>query len=200
VSTPAAVLPPGEHLDLLLEAIEIEGRAQRLLLGGDWNQGRTLMREASGRYRASWELAPPRSFGRLVGMLKAAVIGGDASDAAAYASRQGADLDSPTAAYAAALIALIGGDDGAAKPCAAAMRSGSEAFSRAADAIDAVVDRDQAAYVDSIAAITRDFESRDAYLTGVAIADTAVMFEEFARERGLAADLSSPVLPRPRET
>ena len=153
------------------------------------------MNDASALYRTSWELAPPRSFGRLVGMLKSAIIGGTGAEAARYASTQGHDLETPTAAYAAAMIALVDGDETRARECADAMRSASAAFARAADAIDAMVGRDQAAYSQSITAIVRDFESREAHLTGVAIADTAVMFEELARSRGLAGGVKSGLLP-----
>ena len=42
-------------------------------------------RVAEQRYRESWEAAPPGGYGRLVGMLKAAILRGDASEAADYA-------------------------------------------------------------------------------------------------------------------
>lgn len=61
------------------EAIRLEGDGYRRLFAADELGARDLLREAAAAYRRSWEVAPPRSFGRLVGMLKAAVIvgGGD---------------------------------------------------------------------------------------------------------------------------
>jgi hypothetical protein len=42
-----------------------------------------------------------------------------------------------------------------------------------------------------------DFERRDKHLTGVPIADTALMFEVFAQRRGLTARSKSELLPAP---
>jgi hypothetical protein len=45
------------------------------------------------------------------------------------------------------------------------------------------------------AGIVADFEGRSEHLTGVPIADTALMLERFAERRGLAARPSSALLP-----
>jgi hypothetical protein len=47
-----------------------------------------------------------------------------------------------------------------------------------------------------VTAIVRDFEARTDHLTGVAIADTALVLERLAAPRGLAAGVESVVLPR----
>ncbi len=191
-------LPPGPHLDLLLEALDAEAGAQRALMAGDAASARPMFEAASRRYRASFECAPPGSYGRLVGMLKAAVIAGDASDAADYARTavEGAE-PTPTASYVRALVALIGGDDPLAEHAARPMRAGDAAFGRAADAVEALALRDDAGYRDACAAIVVDFEGRQDHLTGVPIADTAVMFEAFAQERGMACHPRSPLMPGP---
>ena len=44
-------------------------------------------------------------------------------------------------------------------------------------------------------AIVRDFEGRDAHLTGVPVADTAMLMEALAAPRGLAAHPASPLMP-----
>jgi hypothetical protein len=44
-------------------------------------------------------------------------------------------------------------------------------------------------------AIVEDFEGREAHLTGVPIADTALMLERLAERRGLAAHPESLLLP-----
>ena len=41
----------------------------------------------------------------------------------------------------------------------------------------------------------RDFEERAEHLTGVAIADTALMLEVLGRRRGMVVAVESPVLP-----
>ena len=55
-------------------AIGRDGDAQRALLAGDVNVARAAFAEAAELYRRSWEAAQPASYGRLVGMLKSAVL------------------------------------------------------------------------------------------------------------------------------
>ena len=104
-------MQPGPHVEEMEAAIRADGEGLRALLDGDEERGRERLAEAVARYRASWELAPPRSYGRLVGMLKAAVIAGDAGEAAVYVRSQIADADSPPSCYALAVAALVDGDD-----------------------------------------------------------------------------------------
>lgn len=188
-------LAEGPHLDLLREAIATEATAQRALLAGD-GAARAGMLEASRLYRASWEAAPPNSFGRLIGMLKAAVIAGAAGEAAAYALTEiSADAGSAPARYAVAIAALVEGDDGKAATAAAGMRDASPPFARAAEAITALARRDREGYADALGEIVADFEGRSEHLTGVAIADTALMLETLAEERGVACRPASRLLP-----
>jgi hypothetical protein len=88
------------------------------------------------------------------------------------------------------------GDDGLAERAAAGMRGGSPPFLRAADAIAALVAGDAVGYAAAIAAIVEDFEGREQHLTGVPIADTALMLDRLAAQRGLASTVESPLLPR----
>ena len=182
----------------LEEALAAEARGHRALLAGDAEGGAAAMREAADAYRASWQAAPPSAYGRLVGMLKAAVLAGDARAEAAYARVElGAAPESPTASYALAIAALVEGEDAAATVAAARMRPASPAFARAADAVAALADGDGAAYAAAVAAIVADFAARDEHLTGVPIADTALMLERLAAPRGLAAAPDTPLLPPP---
>ena len=67
------------------------------------------------------------------------------------------------------------------------MATGGEAFARTAAALAALARRDENAYaVGAGAPCSRDFEARDLHLTGVAIADTALVLERLAGARGLA--------------
>jgi hypothetical protein len=183
-----------DHAELLVRAIEAEGRAHRALLAGA--DAADELRAASRLYRESWEAAPPASYGRLIGMLKAAVLAGDAGEAALYARGSLGDAaGSAPAGYALAIAALVQGDDDEAAAAAEAMRGGSEAMVRAADAIAALAAGDEAAYAEAVRAIVVDFEGRDQHLTGVPIADTALMLERLAAARGMAAGVESPLLP-----
>jgi hypothetical protein len=190
-------MEPGEHRDALEDAIRLEGEAHRALLAGDEATAGARLAEAAGRYRTSWEVAPPRSFGRLIGMLKALIIAGaDAVPAAAYVRAQVGEEDaSPPAWYALAIAGLVTGDDDLARRAAEGMRPGLPAFGRTADAVDALARRDGDAYADALRAIVADFEARDEHLTGVPIADTALMLERLAEARGLAARPGSALLP-----
>ena len=71
----------------------------------------------------------------------------------------------------------------------------SDAFVRAADAVLALARGDAGAYALAVQAIVSDFESRDAFVTGVPIADTALMFERLAQEREMRAGIESRLLP-----
>jgi hypothetical protein len=185
-----------DHRALLLEAIEIEARAQQALLRGDVAVAREGFQAAADRYRASWEAAPPRSYGRLVGMAKAGVLAGSGGEEAVYVRRALGDAcDSPPGCYALAIAALVQGDDHAALDAAAGMRTEDPAFSRTAAAIEALARGDAEGYAAALGGIVADFEERDAHLTGVPFADTAVMLERLARSRGLAARPASRLMP-----
>jgi hypothetical protein len=189
----------GAHADLLRAAIAVEGRGHRALLDGDPAAARPALREASGLYRASWDAAPPASYGRLIGLLKAAILAGDARAEADYAASQiPEDAATPPSSYARAIAALVRDDDATARAAAEAMRAGSPAFVRAADAITALTTGDSESYKNAIAAIVADFAARDAHLTGVAIADTALMLERLAAPRDMASSPASPLLPPSR--
>ena len=191
----------GEHRDLMLVAIRAEGEAHAALLAGDIDTATAGYARAVEAYRASWALAPPKSYGRLVGLLKAAVLGG-AGDAAADEVRAALRDDpdapgSPVASYVLAVAALIKHDDDAVAPLTDVMEPRGGAFERTAAALRALAAGDADAYAAAAAAIADDFASRDEHLTGVPIADTAIMLELIARERGMAAELASPLMRLP---
>lgn len=187
----------------MLAAIAAEGEAHAAALSGDQRQARDAYLRAVEGYRASWALAPPRSYGRLVGLLKAAVLAGEGRSAATEVRTElegDAEAESsPVANYALAVAALAAGDDHAVAAHADVMDGAGEAFQRTATALRALAAGDPSGgYGDAIAAIEADFAGRDEHLTGVRIADTAVMLELLADERGLAAHVVSPLVPVPR--
>jgi hypothetical protein len=186
------------HRELMSAAIACEEVAHRAALNGDLDAARAAFLEAAATYRASWELAGPKSFGRLVGMLKAGILAGRGLDDARYVEQTlaGADASSPTAAYAQAIAALTLGDDRRAAEWAELMLGGSPAFIRTGTAIAALAAADASAYHAVLAEIVDDFTARDAHLTGVPIADTALMLEVLAGPRGVRVGLDGPLLPR----
>ncbi len=185
----------------MIAAIKTEGEAHAALLAGDAAAAATAYALAVETYRASWKLAPPKSYGRLVGMLKAAVIGGAGGEAAAEVRAELAhDPDapgSPVASYVLAVAALIAGDDDAVAPLAEVMQPRGGAFERTATALRALAAGDGDAYAAAVRAIVDDFAARDEHLTGVAIADTAIMLEIVAGTRGLAAGVDGPLVVVP---
>lgn len=191
----------GEHRDLMMAAIRAEGEAHAALLAGDREAASAAYARAVETYRGSWAIAPPKSYGRLVGLLKAAVLGGSGREAAEEVrAALHADPDaagSPVASYVLAVAALIAGEDDAVAPLADVMAPRGGAFERTATALRALAAGDGPGYAAAVAAIEADFAERDEHLTGVAIADTAIMLELVARERGLAAELDSPLVRLP---
>lgn len=185
----------------MLAAITAEGEAHAALLAGDAEAATEAYARAVERYRASWAVAPPKSYGRLVGLLKAAVLGGSGGPAADEVRAALADdpdaVGSPVASYVLAVAALIAGDDDAVAPLADVMEPRGGAFERTATALRALAAGDGETYAAAAAAIAEDFAAREDHLTGVAIADTAIMLELIARQRGLAAGLESPLVVLP---
>ena len=185
------------HKQLLDAAVERDGAAQRALLAGDPAGARAAFGEAAVLYRRSWELASATSYGRLIGMLKSAVLAGGGEPEARYTLAELAErgAETPAAAYTVAVATLISGDDAGAARASEAMRGGSDAFDRTADAIAAIAAGDGERYREALTRIVGDFEGRAEHLTGVAVADTALMLQVLAARRGIAAELSSAVLP-----
>ncbi|MGI8728914.1 MAG: hypothetical protein ACR2LK_02800 [Solirubrobacteraceae bacterium] len=188
-----------EHRQLMMAAIAIEGEAHAALLAGDRDAARAAYGRAVEEYRASWALAPPKSFGRLVGLVKAGVLAGQAEAVATEvrdALRDDENAEgSPFASYALAVAALILGDDEDAVIRATRMEPRGEAFERTAAALKALATRDAGAYASALTAIEADFAARTDHLTRVAIADAAVMLELLAAERSMAVKPQSPLVP-----
>jgi hypothetical protein len=168
----------------------------RLMQGRDV-AARELLLESAGRYRESWQGAPEGSWGRPIGALKARLIAGDA-DGAASDARWALELgaagsSSSIARYAATLAFLALGEDERAAETAG--RLGADFPAPVADSLLALAAHDAARYGAAVAAVLESFESRDAYLEGVPVADTVLALESLARARGIAASPRSPLLP-----
>jgi hypothetical protein len=121
-----------------------------------------------------------------------AVLARDGMEETAHrAISEAAGAEGPSAAYAAALAAVILGED----PAVDAMLDAGGAFERTGRALRALGDGDRRAYRAALDEILADFARREAHLSGVAIADTALVLEHLAEPRGMAARPGGPLLP-----
>jgi len=170
----------------------------RLMQGRDAEAAGWFTRSAE-RYRESWPDAPPASWGRLIGALKARVLARDwegAETDARWALEQDSAADgSPIGAYAAMLAHLILGQDTEATQLRGALED-EEAFPAAVAAALSAVARGHAEdYAVAVAAVLGSFEERDEYLEDIPVADTVIVLEALAERRGMATRLSSALLP-----
>jgi tetratricopeptide (TPR) repeat protein len=175
------------------------GAGLALLMLGQRDDAAGWFRRASARYRESFAGAPPDSWGRPLGAMKALVLAGD-STGAEETARWALDADaddatSPIGRYAAALALLVLGEDDRARVHADAIRARDDFPRDVGDALAFLAARDVVGYTESIESVLASFAARDEYLEGLPVADTVVVLQTLARERGLDAPLSSPLLP-----
>jgi hypothetical protein len=169
-----------------------------LMLGRPEEAAVWLVR-AAVRYRESWPLAPPGSWGRPIGAMKSRLIARDREGAdadATWALEAGAaESESPIGRYAAALARLVLNADAEAGEEAATLQGRDDFPAPVADALVALAAHDSASYETAIRALVADFESREEFLEDIPVADTVLALQVLAGERGFAADLSSLLLP-----
>jgi hypothetical protein len=155
--------------------------------------------EAARTYRASYEHAPPNSWGRMIGAMKARVLGGDwagAEEDARWTLDAGAaEADSPIGRYAAALALLVLRRDADARALADALRTEREFPQRVGDALAYLAGDDPVGYDEAISAVLESFETRDEHLEDVPVADTVLVLQALARRRSIEVTLESSLLP-----
>jgi hypothetical protein len=170
------------------------------LMGGDTEEAREWFARAVERYRESYELAPPGSWGRPIAILKARILAGDwdgaESDARWTLERGAADSESPIGRYAAILALLVLGLDEEARVLADGLRTHDDFPAPVGDALAYVAAKDLLGYIDAIGAVLESFETREDYLEDLPAADTVVVLQALALRRDMAAELSSTLLPR----
>ena len=162
-----------------------------LLMDGRDGDSAAWLRRAAERYRESWLEAPPDSWGRPIGALKALLLAGeDATEAAKWPLDAGAArAESPIGRYAGTLALLVLGRDAEAQPLAATLE-GRDGFPRdVAAALAALAAGDGAGYRVAVASVLRSFETRSDFLEDVAVADTVLVLQRLAARRGLTATL-----------
>lgn len=169
------------------------------LMSGRLDDARTWFDLAAQRYRESYELAPPGSWGRPIGALKARILAGDWSGAEREAewalSESPTEADSPIGRYAGALALLTLNRDEEARPVAGSLRERDDFPHDVADALATLAAADPLGYTYAIESVLESFEQRDEYLEDMPVADTVIVLQGLAGRRHIAADLASPLLP-----
>ncbi len=174
------------------------GAALCLLMEGE--DARRWFELAASRWRESYAEAPPGSWGRPIGAIKALALAGDwdgAADAARWALAEGAgEAESPIGRYAAALACAVLEDWESARIHADSIRIRDDFPRDVGDALAMIAAEDVVGYVEAIESVLESFETRDEYLEDVPVADTVLVLQALAALRGMAAELESPLLPR----
>ena len=175
------------------------GAGLALLMSGKPDEASEWFHRAAERYRESIAGAPPGSWGRPIGAMKALVLAGDwegAAEAAKWGLELGAaEAESPIGQYTAALALLVLGRDHDAVIHADSIRTHAEFPHDVGDALAFIAAQDVIGYTYAVEDVLESFESRDEYLEDVPVADTVLVLQALAARRGFAAELSSPLLP-----
>jgi hypothetical protein len=176
------------------------GAGLSALMLGDRGGAEAWFDRAVERYGESLESAPPGSWGRYIGSVKCRILGDDWAGAEEEAHRTleagASDAESAIGRYAAALAALVLGADEDARRLADEIRAGDDFPTSVGDSLALLAggtDRD--GYAVAVEAVLASFQERQEYLEDVPVADTVLVLQALAERRGLAAELSSPLLP-----
>ena len=171
--------------------------ALALRMAGDVDSAEWFSR-AAATWRSSW--AGGESWGRPIGALKASLLARDDAaldELAPWALSLGtATAESPIGRYAAALALLALGRWPEARQVAESLRERDDFPQDVADGLAYIAAHDVVGYIEAVESVVDSFESREEYLEGIAVADTALVLQELARRRGIEHTLpASPVLP-----
>jgi hypothetical protein len=169
------------------------------LMEGNTAEAREWFGKAVERYRESWPDAPPGSWGRPIGILKAHILADDweaaAQDAEWTLEVGAAESDSPIGRYAACLALLVLRRVEDARMLADGLRTHEGFPSDVGDALATIAAQDVVGYIEAVESVLESFESRDEYLEDLPVGDTVLVLQALAARRGMAAELSSPLLP-----
>ena len=175
------------------------GAGLALLMAGRGEDAAEWLAKAAERYRTSWEDAPPGSWGRPIGSIKARLLAGDwdAAEAdARWALEAGAgDAESPIGRYAAALACAVLEDWTSLRVHADAIRTRDDFPAAVGDALAMIAAEDVVGYIEAVESVLESFETRDAYLEDIPVADTVIVLQRLAGKRALVAELESSLLP-----
>jgi hypothetical protein len=176
------------------------GAGLSLLMQGNTDDAREWFDRACERYRESWADAPPGSWGRPIGILKARILAGEWAgaqrDARWTLEQDAADAATPIGRYAAALAVAVLGEWDELRVHADALRLAETFPHDVADALAALASPDPVAYVEAVESVLESFETREEYLEDLPAADTVLVLQALAERRGLEpAQLESELLP-----
>ena len=172
-----------------------------LLMLGEREEAAEWLGRASARWRESWEHATPTSWGRPIGVIKAALIAGDDEAAAAFAAlgararmRGGgvADRALRRDARAARRGPRRRGGRSRGEPARPRRLSARRSPTRSPGSRRSAEARYRGG---RRSACSTSFETREEYLEDVPVADTVIVLQALAGRRGVAAELDSPLLP-----
>jgi tetratricopeptide (TPR) repeat protein len=175
------------------------GAGLSLLMLGRPDEAADWFHRAAERYRESFPEAPPGSWGRPIGAMKALTLAGDwpaAEDAARWTLEAGAgESQSPIGQYAAAVASLVLDRPPDARRYADAIRTRDDFPNDVGDSLAFLAAQDVAGYEFAVESVLESFETRGEYLEDLPVADTVLVLQALAERRGIAAELSSPLLP-----
>lgn len=173
------------------------GAGLALLMDGDADGARVWLGRAAEAYRESFGDAPPGSWGRPIGAIKARLIAGDdaAPDARWALDAGAAEAESPIGRYAAALAFAALGDWDDVRVHADFIRTRDDFPQPVGDALATIAAEDVLGYIEAVETVLESFEVRDEYLEDIPVADTVIALQTLAAERSMAAALESPLLP-----
>jgi tetratricopeptide (TPR) repeat protein len=171
-----------------------------LLMLGRRDEAAEWFDRAARRWRESFEGAPADAWGRPIGAIKARLLAGDADGAAEEArwalELGAAEAASPIGRYAGALALLVLGRDHDARHVATSLHDDPSFPEPVADALRMLAAGDDAiGYIEAVEDVLESFETREAYLEDVPVADTVLVLQALAEPRDLTAELESPLLP-----
>jgi hypothetical protein len=202
----ARELPDGGREDFRLAGIAGASWAEGLaaLMLGERRDGRELLRRAADEYRASWASAPPASWGRPIAAMRCRLMAGDdaglALDATETLAAGSSTATGAIAAYATVLALLALRRDGEALPVARALQERDDFVPPVAASLAALASGDGDAYRAAVETVIRSFELRDAFLEDTPVADTAIVLDVLAADRGITATHPETELMPPVQT
>lgn len=196
---PGAADPDARQRQLTRMGNAAYGAGLASLMAGEESDARQWFARAVDRYRESFADAPPGSWGRTIGAMKARVLVGDwdgAEDAARWTLDEDAErADSPIGKYAACLARLILGNDRQARVLADDLRTHEGFPTDVADALAMIAVEDVVGYIEAVEEVLESFETREEHLEDVPVADTVLVLQALAGRRSMAAELESALLP-----
>lgn len=170
-----------------------------LLMAGDRPGAEDWLMRAAERYRESYADAPPGSWGRLIGAVKARLLADDWDDAARDAQwtldEDAAQAESPIGKYAACLALLVLSRWQEARVLADDLRTHDGFPTDVGDTLAFLAADDPVGYDAAVQSVLESFETRDEYLEDVPVADTVLVLQALAARRGFTAELESELLP-----